>query len=245
VRITVYDTPALIVDPAAVRAWLAQPSDEYPDLSRAESLGVDDELTAPSVGGFLDTIDDVLAAEPDGLHRRADIARVEMWVLPDGEVLGQGALITVDLTDGVRVASMHQDIKDFVHRDQHGTPAVLAALTHIANQVSLLLDSYHAANPRHRVGTATTTVTGTTHEAGPDPEQPAQHAERVASTAGRVTVAELIERLHGFPPQLPVWVADPRSIDGYAPLNGTVHPGSDPAPTGSDPAQFVVLGTAR
>ena len=242
-----YDAPPLLVDPAAIQAWLAQPSDEFPDQSRAESLGVDDELTAPSVGGFLNTIDDVLAAEPHGLHRRADISRVELWLIPDGDVLDQGALITVDLADEVRLASLHQDIKDFAHRDQHGIPAVLAALAHIANQVSLLLDTYHAANaptPHHGAG-ATTTRADTYLKTGSGRELPHRSAAGATTgRAGRVTVAELIERLRAFPPQLQVWIADPRSVEGYVPLDGTVHPGSDPAPPATDPASSVVLGVA-
>ena len=55
-------TPPLIFDPAAAQAWLLQPSDTHHGLTRAESLGVDDELTAPGVEGFLATVDDVLTA---------------------------------------------------------------------------------------------------------------------------------------------------------------------------------------
>ncbi len=218
-----YDTTPLTVDPAAVQVWLTQPSDEYPEYSRAESLGVDDELTAPGVGGFLNTIDDVLAAQPHGLHRRADITGVELWLIPDGEVLDQGAVITVDLASGVRLANLHQDIKDFTGRSQHGIPAVLDALAHIANQVALLLDIYHAARQ--------------------DPDVAPHNA--AADTAGRVTVAELIERLRGFAPQLQVWTADPRSVEGCVPLDGSVALGGDPATPQGDPASFVVLGTAR
>ncbi|WP_432830846.1 hypothetical protein [Dactylosporangium sp. CA-092794] len=216
-----YDTPPLIVDPAAIQAWLAQPAGEHPDETRTEHLGVDDELTAPGMGDFLGTIDDILAAEPDGLHRRADLTRVELWPVHDGE---GGALITVDLADGVRLCTLHQDVKAFARRGQHGIPAVLAALAHIANQVSLLLDTYHAANPCHGIAAPTGSA---------------------AVTAGRVTVAELIERLRGCPPHLQVWVADPHTVEGYAPLDGTVHPGSDPAPPAADPGSFVVLGAAR
>ncbi len=225
-----YDTPALRVDPAAIRAWLAQPSGEHPDETRAEHLGVDDELTAPGIDGFLETIDDVLAAEPDGLHRRADITRVELWLIPDGEALAQGALITVDLADGVRLCTLHQDIRDFARRDQHGMPAVLTALAHIAHQVGLLLDTYHTAGCRHGSATPAAGIAGGTG---------------IAVTVGRVTVAELIERLRGFAPHLPVWVTDPGSVEGYAPLDGTVYPGTDPAPRPGDPGSFVVLGVAR
>src|SRR5205814_4894653 len=129
----VHRTTALTFDPAAAQVWLQQPSDQFADMTRAESLGVDDELTGPGMEGFLATVDDVLAAQPDGLHRRADITGVELWLIPDGEVLDQGAVITVDLASGVRLASLHQDIKDFTGRSQHGIPAVLDALAHIAN----------------------------------------------------------------------------------------------------------------
>jgi hypothetical protein len=184
---------------------------------------VDDELTAPGVGGFLNTIDDVLAAQPYGLHRRADITGVELWLIPDGEVLDQGAVITVDLANGVRLASLHQDIKDFTGRYQHGIPAVLDALTHIANQAALLLDTYYAARQHPDVAAHNT----------------------AADTAGRVTVAALIKRLRGFAPQLQVWTADPRSVEGCVPLDGSVALGGDPAPPHGDPASFVVLGAAQ
>jgi hypothetical protein len=139
----VHDTKALTIDPDAVRAWLCQPSDEHPEFTHAESLGVDEELTGPGEEGFLPTVDDVLAAEPDGVHRRADVSRVELWLIPDGEILHQGAVITVDLANGIRLASLHQDVKDFADRDQRGASAILAALDHIATQVCLLVDRYH------------------------------------------------------------------------------------------------------
>ncbi|GAA0911565.1 hypothetical protein [Virgisporangium aurantiacum] len=140
-------TTALTFDPAATQVWLRQPSDQFAAMTRADSLGVDDELTGPGVEGFLATVDDVLAAQPDGFRRRADITGVELWLIPDGEVLDQGALVTVDLANGVRLASLHQDIRDFANRDQRGIPAVLSALRHIANQASLVAGTYEAAHP--------------------------------------------------------------------------------------------------
>jgi hypothetical protein len=80
----VHRTPPMTFDLSAVQAWLRQPSDEFEDPSRAESLGIDDELTAPGVEGFLSTIDAVLAASPDGLHRGTAITAVQLWRLPDG-----------------------------------------------------------------------------------------------------------------------------------------------------------------
>jgi hypothetical protein len=140
----VYDTKAFTIDPDAVRAWLRQPSTEHPEFTNAEALGVDEELTGPGLGGFLRDVRDVLAAAPDGVHRRADVACVDLWLIPDGEVLDQGALITVDLVGGIRLASGHLDVKDFTVRGQLGEAAVLTVLEHIATQVCLLTDRYQA-----------------------------------------------------------------------------------------------------
>jgi hypothetical protein len=142
-------TAAFTFDPVAAQVWLRQPSDRFADMTRAESLGVDDELTGPGMEGFLATVDDVLAAQPNGLHRRADITGVELWLIPDGDILDQGALITVDVANGVRLCTLHQDIKDFANRDQRGIPAVLAALRHIADQASLVVGKYEAAHPEY------------------------------------------------------------------------------------------------
>lgn len=51
--------------------------------------------------------------------------------------------VTVDLSNGLRLASLHQDIKDFADRDQRGFAAVLSALAHIADQASLLVRKHH------------------------------------------------------------------------------------------------------
>jgi hypothetical protein len=140
-------TQALTFDPAAARAWLGTPSDQAAGQTRARSLGVDDELTRPDVAGFLSTVDYVLAAGPDGLNRRDDITGVHLWLSLDGQVLRQGAVITVDLSNGVRLATGHQGINQFAGPGQRGIPAVLAALQHITSQVCLLLDTYQRANP--------------------------------------------------------------------------------------------------
>ena len=147
-------TRALTFEAATAQAWLRQPSDRFPDLTRAESLGVDDELTGPGIEGFLATVDDVLAEGPDGLCRRADITGVELWLIPDGDILDQGALITVDLADGVRLCTLHQDIKDFANRDERGIPAVLSALRHIADLVCQLLATYQRAHPDYSAAVA-------------------------------------------------------------------------------------------
>jgi hypothetical protein len=147
-----HHTPPMSVDPAAAQAWLGQPAATHPGLTRAECLGIDDELTGPRMEGFLSTVEDVLVAEPDGLRYRDDIIHVELWLIPDGDILAQGALITVDLANLVRLATLHQDIRDFADRDQRGMAAILSALRHIACQVCLLLDTYQTANPHVLTG---------------------------------------------------------------------------------------------
>jgi hypothetical protein len=72
-----------------------------------------------------------------------------MWLIPDGDILDRGALITVHLANGVRLCTRYQDNKDFANRDQRGTPAVLSALRHIADQASLVVATYEAAHPEY------------------------------------------------------------------------------------------------
>ncbi len=156
-----YDTKALTIDPDAVRAWLHRPSAEDPDFSHAEQLGVDADLTGPGRGGFLRDVRDVLAADPDGVHRRTDVTRVQLWLIPDGDVLDHGAVITVDLANGIRLAGLHQDVKDFAERGQRGQAAVGTALEHIAAQVCLLVDRYQAETADHSGSPASTSATAT------------------------------------------------------------------------------------
>jgi len=141
---------AVTFDTAAAVRWLRQPCPDLPEATHAECLGIDDELFGPGLEGFLAAVDDVLAAEPAGLRYRADITAVLLWRIPDGDALDQGALITVDLADGNRLATLHQDIKDFADRRQHGVPAAISALAHIADQVNLLLERYQRTHPDYR-----------------------------------------------------------------------------------------------
>ncbi|ROO52738.1 hypothetical protein EDC02_7679 [Micromonospora sp. Llam0] len=174
-----HNTPALTFDSAAARAWLHQPVND--GLTRAEALGVQDELFVRVQEQFLSTVSDVLAAGPDGLQRRPDVTDILLWLIPDDEILDQGAIITVDLANGVRLASPHQDLKDFADRDQHGINAVLAALTHITHQVQHLVDTYARSETRqsaHAAGVTTTTA-GTP----PPPPQVPVFSERQVSEA--------------------------------------------------------------
>jgi hypothetical protein len=89
-------------------------------------------------------------AEPTGLRYRSDITAVLLWRIPHGDVLDQGALITIDLANGVRLATLHQDIKDFADRRQRGIPAAVSALGHITGQVCLLVERYQRTNPDYQ-----------------------------------------------------------------------------------------------
>ncbi len=134
------------VDTAAVEAWLRAPSSQHPGSTNADALGIDEEYFGRGEDGFLSTVDDLLYAWPPGLTRRSDIRDVLLWLIPDGDVLDQGAVITVDLANGVRLATLHQDIKDFADRAARGTAAAMSALAHIATQASMVVDTYQRTN---------------------------------------------------------------------------------------------------
>jgi hypothetical protein len=145
----VHHTKAVTFDPAAAQAWLHRRSG-LPGFTVAEALNVHEDLTDPSGKGFLSTVDNVLTAEPDGLHRRDDIVDMLLWRIPDGGALDQGTLITVDLANGIRLASLHQGVIDFAGRDQRGVAAVLAAIAYITAQACQLVAAYEHANPHYR-----------------------------------------------------------------------------------------------
>ena len=142
--------PALLFDPLAATRWLHAASTEHPGSTNADALGVDNELFGRGIEGFLTTVADVFAANPTGLVRRIDVQAVLLWCIDDGDIPDQGAVITVDLANGVRLASEHQDIKDFADRDARGIPAAVSALDHIAEQASALVRAYQRTNPGYQ-----------------------------------------------------------------------------------------------
>jgi hypothetical protein len=142
--------PALIFDPLAATRWLHSSSNGHPGATNADALGVDEEVFGRGLAGFLSIVDGILAASPAGLVRRLDVREVLLWRIPDGDVLDQGAVITVDLANGVRLATMHQDIKDFADRDARGVQAAVSALAHIAAQASALVRTYQRNNPAYQ-----------------------------------------------------------------------------------------------
>jgi len=142
---------AVTFDPGAAEEWLRSPSSDYPDLTNAERVGIDETAYGPRFEGFLRGLDDVLWGEPlPGLRLRDDLGQIGLWLIPDGEVLDQGALITVDLTNGIRLATVHQEVGDFAPSDARGIPALLCAIGHVAAEVCRVVETYEAANPHHR-----------------------------------------------------------------------------------------------
>jgi hypothetical protein len=139
------------VDAAAVEAWLRAPRSQHPGSTNADALGIDEEYFGRGEDGFLSTVEDLLYAWPPGLTRRGDIRDVLLWRIPDGDVLDQAAVITVDLANGVRLATLHQDLEDFADRDARGIAAATTALAHIAAQASMVLDTCQRTNPGHQV----------------------------------------------------------------------------------------------
>jgi hypothetical protein len=146
---------ALTFDPGAAEEWLRSPSSDDPDLTNAERVGIDESTYGPRYEGFLRGLDDVLWGEPPpGVTLRADLGQIGFWLIPDGEVIDQGALITVDLTNGIRLATLHQEIRDFAPSDARGIPALLCAIGHVAAEVCRVVETYEAANPHHRATAA-------------------------------------------------------------------------------------------
>jgi hypothetical protein len=55
--------------------------------------------------------------------------RVSLWPVADGDGMIGGGLVTVDRPDGLRVATLHQDLRDWtVDRDAVGWAATFALL---------------------------------------------------------------------------------------------------------------------
>jgi hypothetical protein len=85
---------AVDLDPVRTDAWLRSPSGEHPGATNAEALGIDPEDFRRDTDGFLSTVDDLLVAGPRGLLLGVDVDRIELWLIPDGDVLDCGALIS-------------------------------------------------------------------------------------------------------------------------------------------------------
>jgi hypothetical protein len=149
---------AVTFDPAALRSWLHEPAGQHSD--RADDLGIG-ELFSRAHGGLLAGLDGLLAA-------LADDNTQTVWRLEPGvEYVGlfrtfdgdgcDGAIIVADLHNRLRLASLHQDPRDFASRESHGVPAAVEALTHLAVTANHIVDQYRlsrvVAGPDQPAGT--------------------------------------------------------------------------------------------
>lgn len=126
------DRPAVIVDQAKLRARLADIVTE----------GVDFQDTAE----FIAKLDEVAA-------ELADDNTQDAWLLgPQAKSIGlwpihsegtcDGAILTVDLNNGVRLATLHQSHRDLNSDDATGVYAVLAGLTAAAAEMNDITTAY-------------------------------------------------------------------------------------------------------
>ncbi|WP_203902849.1 hypothetical protein [Virgisporangium aliadipatigenens] len=135
-------------DPAATRAWLQRPSRNNADITRAQAIGVLDDLsyndtTYPTV------VEIVLMTQPEALLLGEGIAAVLLWPVRAEHVPDDAALVTVDVKKGIRLSSRIQYLSDS-GRSNRGIAAVLSGLAHIAEQACGLIADYEAANPQFR-----------------------------------------------------------------------------------------------
>ncbi|MEV4199382.1 hypothetical protein [Micromonospora globbae] len=135
--------PAVTFDPAALQSWLAEPTGD--DSTRADELGID-EFFSRAHGYLLSGLDDLLAALADDDEQsvwrlRPGIEHVGFFRTFDGET-DDGALIVVDLADGPRLASLHQDHRDFASLDTHGTDTAIEALSNLAIEANTVVRHY-------------------------------------------------------------------------------------------------------
>jgi hypothetical protein len=79
---------------------------------------------------------------------------------------------------------------------------------------------------------------------GPEEGAVRPQGRRRGQDGTAITVAELIGRLAGFDPELPVWVVDTASVEGYVPILGA-YLGFDEAPGAGEPAEFVALDSEQ
>jgi hypothetical protein len=140
------EPPRVAVDPAAVRAWLARPADQSPDESNADMLGVGDTFGREQPYLFSD-LDRLLYETAEAGLLGVATGVLGLWNVCDGEGICDGGLLTVDLPIGVRLASLHIEIRRLFDRDARGVDAAIEALAAIAQEANELVAHYAATLP--------------------------------------------------------------------------------------------------
>jgi hypothetical protein len=143
--------PAVSFDTTTLRSWLAEPTGD--DSTRADELGID-EFFSRAHGYLLSGLHDLLAALADDDEQsvwrlQPGIEHVGFFRTFDGET-DDGALIVVDVAGGLRLASLHQDHRDFASLDSHGTDAAIEALTNLAAEANRIVARYQTTTAAKR-----------------------------------------------------------------------------------------------
>lgn len=131
-------------DPERCRRWLGAAPSGRQAPTRAAWLDIDDDFGIARPGA-LQALENLLGAQPAGFTLPTGLDRVALWRIPDGDVLDQGALITLDLSSargGLRLASSHLDLDHLAPFDLCGIAAVCASLQHVAEVANQILRSY-------------------------------------------------------------------------------------------------------
>lgn len=144
--------PALIFDPAGLRAWLAVSTQHGTgehgyQSTLAENLNID-QTYGRSGEGALSGLENLLNAMREDGEQTAwfwaigyDVKDVGVFRTHDGATCN-GALIHVDLENGLRLSSPHQDHHDFASTEATGVDAAVSALMNVAVQANALVTSY-------------------------------------------------------------------------------------------------------
>jgi len=139
--------PHVTVDPAAVRAWLARPANESSEESNAEVLGVGDTFGWDQPF-FLSDLEQLLYATAEAGLLGVGTGAVGLWNVCDGEGICDGGLLTVDLPNELRLASLHIEARHLTdRRDKRGLDAAIDALVAIADEANTLVARYAATRP--------------------------------------------------------------------------------------------------
>ena len=148
-RSTANDTitgPAVTFDASLLRVWLQESTGDGD--GRAGALGIDESFSRAH-GSLLHGLDYLLAALTDDdeqtiwrLHQ--GVAYVGFFRTYDGDG-GDGAIIIADLDNRLRLASRHQDHRDFASLDSHGTEAAIEALSNLAVKANTIVAAYRTA----------------------------------------------------------------------------------------------------
>jgi hypothetical protein len=137
--------PAVTFDASLLRAWLQESTGGG---DRAGALGIDESF-GPAHGGVLNGLDCLLAALTDDreqtpwrLHH--GVQYVGFFRTYDAEG-SDGAIIIADLNNGLRLASLHHDHRDFASLDSFATVAAIEALSYLAVKANTIVGQYLSA----------------------------------------------------------------------------------------------------